>query len=234
MLRVSIHSSDAKGVNAGNQLAQLDIAYAKLGPIADYVVGIAIRGVGEVEPDKVVNYPRWAGSVWDLVARALTRILFRADQAPAGREPDRRCAYATKLCAIVERISPEGPLAEVASVEILQAAGQRGVYTARFDEDILGPREATFAYGMKSLSHPELLLRAICHAYFGKDTLGPRPKLILPATMKVKGEELFDVESLSEPARTGLLRYRGINYPAVAPPDPLVPAQMYVNFLSRG
>jgi hypothetical protein len=234
MLRVSLHSSDAKGVNAGNQLAQLDIAYAKLGPIADYVVGIAIRGVGEVEPDKVVNYPRWAGSVWDLVARALTRILFRADQAPEGRVPDRRCAYATKLCAIVERISPEGPLAEVASVEILQARGQRGMYTARFDEDILGAREATFAYGMKSLSHSELLLRAICHAYFGKDTLGPRPKLILPPTMKVEGEELFDIESLAEPARTGLLRYRGFNYPMVSPPNPLVQAQVYVDFLSRG
>lgn len=56
MLRVSVHSSDATGINVGNQLAQLDIAYAKLGPIADYVVGIAIRGVGEVTPDKLVRY----------------------------------------------------------------------------------------------------------------------------------------------------------------------------------
>lgn len=234
MLRVSIHGSDAKGINAGNQLAQLDIAYAKLGPIADYVVGIAIRGVGEVAPDKVVNYPRWAGSVWDLVARALTRLLFRADQAPASRTPDRRCAYATKLCAIVERMSPEGPMAEIANVEILQAGGKRGMYLARFDEDILGAREATFAYGLKSLSHPELLLRAICYAYFGKDTLGSRPKLILPPTMKVNGDELFDIESLSEPARTGFLRYRGINFPMVAAPDPLVSGQAYVDFLSRG
>lgn len=234
MLRVSIHSSDAKGINAGNQLAQLDIAYAKLGPVADYVVGIAIRGVGEVAPDKVVNYPRWAGSVWDLVARALTRLLFRADQAPPGRTPDRRCAYTTKLCAIVERVSPEGPYAEVANVEILQSGGKRGMYLARFEEDILGTREATFAYGLKSLSYPELLLRAICHAYFGKDTLGPRPTLILPPTMKVNGEEVFDAESLREPARTGFLRYRGINYPMAAAPDPLVPGQVYADFLSRG
>ncbi|OSZ71556.1 hypothetical protein [Hydrogenophaga sp. IBVHS1] len=234
MLRVSIHSSDAKGINAGNQLAQLDIAYAKLGPIADYVVGIAIRGVGAVEPDRVANYPRWAGSVWDLVARALTRLLFRADQAPPGRAPDRRCAYTTKLCAIVERISPEGPLAEVANVEILQAGGKRGMYLARFEEDILGTREASFAYGLKSLSYPELLLRAICHAYFGKDTLGPRPSLILPPTMKVDGIEVFDVESLSEPARTGFLRYRGFYLPLSSAPDPLVPGQAYVDFLSRG
>lgn len=234
MLRISIHSSDAKGINAGNQLAQLDIAYARQAPVADYVVGIAIRGVGEVEPDKVLNYPRWAGSVWDLVARALTRLLYRADEAPPGRTPDRRCAYTTKLCAIVERVSPEGPYAEVANVEILQAGGKRGMYLARFEEDILGKREATFAYGLKSLSYPELLLRAICHAYFGKDTLGPRPALILPPTMKVNSEEVFDVESLREPARTGFLRYRGFYYPRAEAMNPLVSSQTYVDFLSRG
>lgn len=234
MLRVSIHGCDAANIKAGNQLAQLDIAYAKQGPFADYAVSIAIRGVGEVEPDMVVNYPRWAGSVWDLIARALTRLLFRADQAPPGVTPDRRCAYATKLCAIVERVSPEGPLAEVANVEILQAGKQRGVYLARFDEDILGRREATFAYGLKSLSYPELLLRAICHAFYGKDTLGPRPRLILPVTMNVGNKDVFDIESLGEPARTGFMRYRGENYPLVEALNPLVPSETYVGFLSKG
>lgn len=57
MLRVSIHSSDAMGIHAGNKFAQLDIAYAKQPPVADCAVDIAIRSVGEVQPDKVLNYP---------------------------------------------------------------------------------------------------------------------------------------------------------------------------------
>jgi hypothetical protein len=172
--------------------------------------------------------------VWDLVARALTRILYRADQAPPSPTPDRRCAYATHLCAVVEKSTQDCRSVELATVEIAQVPQQRGVYNVLFKEDILGERSASFSYGLKSLLAPDLLLRAICWAYFGKDTLGERPALILPASVKINGVDLFDANALPEPAKTGFHRYRGGNFPAANAPAQMAQAEDYVSFLMRG
>ena len=96
MLRVLIHSGHLGTRNPGNLLATLDIAYQRQDAWSDYTVAFSHKGTGSVETDEVKQYPRWAGSMWDLVARALTRILYRKDQAPPSPTPDRRCAYATK------------------------------------------------------------------------------------------------------------------------------------------
>lgn len=92
MLKVYIHSGTLGTRSLGNQLAIVDIAYAKRHYLADYAVAMTMKGAGEVKPDMVTNYPRWSGSVWDLVARALTRILYRGDTCPPTKYVDRRCA----------------------------------------------------------------------------------------------------------------------------------------------
>lgn len=234
MLRVLLHSGHLATRNSGNLMATLDIAYRKQEAWSDYSLALSIKGTGTVKTDEITGYPRWAGSVWDLVARGLTRILYRADQAPASPPPDRRCAYATRLCAVVEKSTGDSRGVELATVEISQVGKQRGVYTAIFKEDILGDRSASFAYGLKSLLAPDLLLRAICWAYFDKDGLGDTPHLILPPSVKINGVDLFDANALPEPAKTGFLRHRGGNFPLANALPPMAKAEDYVAFLMRG
>lgn len=234
MLRVHLHTGDLGARSPGNQLAVLDIAYAHKTALADYLVGMVARGQGEVEPDYLRRYPRWSGSLWDLTARALTRVLYRADQAPEAPEPDRRCAYATRLCAVVERVTLDGAGVELGWASIAQRGRERGYYTVVLEEDILGQHSGEFAYGSKRLDARDLLLRAINWALFGKPTLGPAPALILPPTLCIDGEDRFHVQALQEPARTGFERYRATSLPAVAVAEPLARAQDYVDFLMQG
>jgi len=232
MLKVYIHAGGPKERNEGNVLAILDIAYAKQEAYSNYAVGFAWKGVGAVQQDSLTDYPRWAGSLWDLVARGLTRILYRADQAPPVAQPDRRCAYATRLCAFIEKSTSSDRGIELGMAQIFQVPGQRGTYNAVFTEDILGIRSAEFTYGLKSLNPADLLLRAICWAYFDQDVLGPRPSLILPASIKMDGVDKFDVNALAEPAKTGFQRFMG-SY-AMNAPQTLAKAEDYVRFLMRG
>lgn len=231
MIRVVMFTGDLANRNPGKQLAVLDVAYAKKGHLSNYLVAMSLRGVGEVAPDFVVNYPRWSASLWDLTARALTRILYRADQAPGLAEPDRRCAYATQVCAIIEKATLTERGVELGTVEIAQKSGLRGHYTASFTEDIMGAREAHFQYGLKSLNPADLLLRAICWALYDQDTLGPRPKLMIPPTLQLDGADHFHLESLAEPAKTGFLRYMGDRSSADKVMSPMPAAKDYVRFL---
>lgn len=146
---------------------------------------------------------------------------------------DKRCAYATKMCAAVQAMKDDGRGTEIATVELLQPGRARGSYVATFHEDILGPRKGEFDYGCKILNPADLLLRAICHALWGNELLGRRPGLILPATMTVDGTDVFDLQALAEPARTGFTRHRANNVP-LAKPEQMPKAQDYANFLMRG
>ncbi len=231
MLHVFLHAGTLDERNPGNQLAVLDIAYAKRSYMADYHVSLQAKGYGEVRKELLKGYPRWSGSLWDLAARALTRTIYEADDAPPVRHVDRRCAYATKLCVAIFRSTRDDQGHEIATGEIVQTA-KRGVYAVNLEEEILGRRSATFAYGTKNLVHVDLLLRALCWALFDKETLGRRPALILPPAIKVDGTERFDVEHLEEPARTGFDRYRGLARGAEL--DPMPKAEDYVRFLTGG
>lgn len=75
------------------------------------------------------------------------------------------------MCAVIEGTTAAHRGRELGTVEILQNVGQRGTYTATFTEDILGPKVAQFDYGTKGLNTADLLLRAVCHALYGQDTL---------------------------------------------------------------
>ncbi len=233
MLKLTLHAGGLASRSANNKLASIDIAYARRAAMADYLVALNQQGMGEKAPNVLKYYPRWSASLWDLAARAITRVLYDADEAPPAGTPDHRCAYATQLCAGIERVLANERGAELATVEIAQVGRKRGVYTASFDEDILGKRSADFSYGRKALDPVDLLLRAICWTLFGKDTLGPRPPLLLPATMKVDGKDLFDVSALAEPARTGFMRFMAEFRSAAQEPLPLCNAEDYVRFLMK-
>ncbi|MBS0372872.1 MAG: hypothetical protein JSS57_27160 [Proteobacteria bacterium] len=236
MLKVSIHTGDLNERSFANQLGVLDIAYAKQAALSDYAVAMSLRGSGELEPGLLQQYPRWASSLWDLTARALTRILYHADQAPSAGKPDRRCAYATRLCAVIERSTANDTGLELGTVEIRQIGRQRGLYVASFEEDILGSRVGEFEYGRKVLNPADLLLRAICWTYFGNDVLGPRPALILPPSIRMEGVDCFHIESLSEPARTGFRRFlaESDNACPASSLGGLSRAEDYVRFLMKG
>ena len=233
MLKISLHCGSMATRNPGNQLMVLDIAYAKQDVLSDYLVAMTLKGVGEVAPDHVRDYPRWSASLWDLTARALTRVLYRANQAPKSAPPDRRCAYATRLCAVIERSTMSEQGVELAYAEIAQTGNQRGVYSVHLDEDILGEHSGQFAYGLKALNPADLFLRAICAGLYDADVLGPMPHLIVPPTLSRDGVDHFHVEALAEPAKTGFQRYRSV-YPSALAPDPFPAFEDYVRFLLKG
>ncbi len=232
MLKVSIHAGLLAERTPQNQIGVVDIAYQKRAALADYVVAMQLSGRGELAPDALANYPRWAGSLWDLTARAITRVLYHSDEAPPVERIDRRCAYATKLCAVIQKLTADERGMQLATAEILQPGMARGSYEASFQEDLLGSRKASFEYGCKVLNPADLLLRAICHALWGRDTLGPRPSLILPPSIRIDGEERFDIQALAEPARTGFTRHRAMMAP-LAKPEQMPKAQDYVDFLLK-
>lgn len=97
---------------------------------------------------------------------------------------------------------------EVGTVEILQDGPRRGVYTATFDEDVMGARSVHFEYGCKALNPAELLMRAICWAYHDTDVIGPVPKLVLLPALKIDSTERFHLAALDEPALTEFQRYQ--------------------------
>ncbi|MBC7500580.1 MAG: hypothetical protein H7315_08785 [Herminiimonas sp.] len=233
MLRVSIHAGDIEERCTANQLAVLDIAYDDVAALATYVVALKMRGTGSIAQAKLEKYPRWAGSIWLLVARSICQVLYRKNQLPPSSKVDKRCAYATRICAVVERATASDHAVELGRVEISQRRNKRGCYTATFDEDILGARTADFDYGCKALNHSELLMRAICWAYYGADTFGPDPALIIPPTMMVGGVLRFHVAALAEPAMTGFRRY--LDSGTVDCDDNDLPnAELYAIFLANG
>lgn len=234
MLRVTLYAGALDAINPGKILATLDIGYLKLEALANYAVTLNVSSSGVAKVESLNGYPRWSGSVWDLVARALTRALFGADQAPAAPVPDRRCAYATGMCAVIEKTTNQQRAVKLATAEIIQSGKKRGVYTATFAEDILGTKTAEFAYGHKTLNHSDLFLRAICYAYFGKGTLGQRPSLYIPGTMTINKVEWFDAYSLPEPTRTGFLRFQGVDSAGGEQASQLVKMDDYAHFVMRG
>lgn len=233
MLKITLHSGSLDERTVANQLAVLDIAYHRKAALADYLVALSLRGTGEIAPAIVTQYPRWSTGLWDLIARALAQVLYRADHIPPSAPPDRRCAYATRICASIERLTANEHGLELGTVEILQTA-KRGRYTALFDEDVFGTRNAEFEYGCKAMNPAELLLRAICWTYFDTDVLGPKPALILPPSMAIEGVQRFHVAALDEPAMSGFQRYQAAGHVKVdAGMEGLPRAEDYVLFLMK-
>lgn len=230
MLKVSIHAGLLNERKPENVMASVDIAYQKKEALADYLIASTVRQEGERKPQVLTNYPRWSGSLWDLAARALARSIYGEAKVPPSATPDKRCAYATRLCAVIEHHTKDERSQLLGHAELWQQGPARGVYTVALEEDILGKREARFEYGAKRLDALDLVMRGLCWALFQQDTPGPRPQLILPTCIRVADEDRFDVASLAEPARSGFARYLAATRPTVAPTE-WASAKDYVQFL---
>ncbi len=237
MLKVYIHGGPLSGATEPNRLAVLDVAYTQLRDIASYVAVLSLKDVGAISPAFVLNYPRWAGSIFDLVARALTQCLYRRDQPFAFGAVAKRPAFADAVCAIVEKWDNRGQRGKVlGTVEIRRHKRSRTQYTAQLEEDILGRHKATvFTYGPEVLNGADLVLRSICWTLHKCETLGPKPAPFVPALRDKGGVPHIALWDLPEPAKTGLIRHLGMpvhRQLRLPTPEPvLVPAETYIAFL---
>ncbi|MGF6413613.1 hypothetical protein [Paraburkholderia sp. MM5482-R1] len=82
MLRITIELLPGGREDGKRVIATADIARVSGGALADYRVALddaVLRQVGERAT--VRGYPRWAGSVWDLVARCVAAALNQGREA---------------------------------------------------------------------------------------------------------------------------------------------------------
>ncbi|MEX3982147.1 hypothetical protein AB4Y45_24575 [Paraburkholderia sp. EG287A] len=85
MLRVTVELFPGGRESEKHVIATADIARVSDGALADYRVTLEDAVLGEVGERAVVrSYPRWADSVWDLVARGISAALNQdAEALPA-------------------------------------------------------------------------------------------------------------------------------------------------------
>jgi hypothetical protein len=85
MLRITVELLPGGREREKRVIATADIARVSDGPLADYRVALQDAVLGEIgERAMVRSYPRWAGSVWDLVARGIAAALNQdAEALPA-------------------------------------------------------------------------------------------------------------------------------------------------------
>lgn len=236
MLKVSLHSSVLAEATAANKMGWLDIAYKRLAGLADYRAVLFMQGQGTVAEATITDYPRWSGSVFDLVARAIAVALQRKEELPAP-PAQRRCAYARVMSLAVEHVGVAGPVPKrrLGTLDIRMT--RRGRYEAVMQEDIFGHRTASaILYAPKVLIAWQLAAYAIAHCLTGMPALPARPPLALPPTREREGKPAIALQSLPQPARTGFLRWlRGVrqykDLDGSADALDVVPADEYARFL---
>ncbi|MBS4037726.1 MAG: hypothetical protein KGZ46_06205 [Hydrogenophaga sp.] len=208
MLKVFLHNGAPAAVSQFNQLGRLDIGYEKLDIHADYKAVLRATGLGEFPPAVLQAYPRWTASVWDLVMRMIALCIHREEAFPA-LDVTRRGAFAQNLTAIVEHW-PDGlefGRATVGTAHI-RMTRRRGRYVATFEDDILGAQTSIeFAHTPDALMPWDLLARAYAWASHGRATMPARPALYMPIPFEEDGEVYVSVDTVREPARTGLFRW---------------------------
>lgn len=237
MLKVTLHAGCSTKATFLNCLGWLELRYDKLAPIATYQGLLVAHGTGAMEPVAIENYPRWSGSLWALVARALALSLNRKLELGEEPPPASRCAFATALSAVIEHW-PSGPRPHrrrLGALEVVQA-GRRGQYRAHLTEDILDTESSpTFTYTPVRLTHWALALRGCAWALTGRSALPAVPAFIAPETIQVDGKPMLPIGRLLEPARTGFLRWLATEgrepIVDVEGTTGLVPEGWYVEFL---
>lgn len=238
MLKVFLHNGPLDQANSFNQLGRLDIGYESLDIHADYKAVLRMPGVGELPPAQLNGYPRWTASVWDLVMRATAMCIHREEVLPH-LEVTRRGAFAHRLSAIVEHW-PDGleyGRSAVGTAEI-RMLRRRCRYVATFEDDILGAKTSVeFSHTPDVLMHWDLLARAYAWTSHGQPSMPPRPTLYMPIPYQEDGQVVVCVDTVREPARTGLSRWmltKGVS-PFVVPAlsCPCIKEADYVRFLQR-
>lgn len=82
MLRVTVELRPGGGESGRRVLATADIARIKSGAHADYEVMLREDVLGDVGSGVISEYPRFAATVWDLVARSIATALSGGEELP--------------------------------------------------------------------------------------------------------------------------------------------------------
>ena len=215
MLRLSIHSGPLSGISRFNRLDWLDIGYEKLKREADYKVVLFKVGEGVTPPVRLARYPRWSGSNWDLVARAIALCLSREFGRPQEKilpvvPGGKKYAFVQAMSAVLQHIPNSGlGVRQLGTIDILHDQFSDAVYGAQIEEEFLPTKTPEqFLFAPKFLRPAELVMRAVLMGLSGNiDALPPRPKLMEPAIEIIGAVPHVVVEQLPEPARTGFRRW---------------------------
>ncbi len=240
MLKISLHYATPSTINERNVLGRLDIAYARLDATADYKALMFITGVGEQAPIRLEKYPRWSASIWDLVARVVCLGLSQTEATwPAELPYVRKCAFIDDMTAVIEHC-PDGDdtrRAVVATAHV-RRSHRKGHYTAVFTSDLHAPMQSTvFTHTPLGLTPWDLLTRAYAWTVHERFELPPRPLLYTPIPVQQGDQSLVPLETVREPARTGVLRW--LRKCGLAPTTlngvsgPCVTEAQFVEFLRR-
>lgn len=210
MLKLSLHASTPRGINPQNRIGSLDVAYEKLAARADYKALMWTAGLGEQAPVQLLNYPRWSASIWDLLVRIVCLATTRKEVIWPADIPNRRSGpYMHDLTALVEHW-PDGMdtrRAVVGKAHVQMCARKRN-YRAVFEDDILGKRSTeVFRHTPVVLNAWDLLARAYGWATTGSPELPPRPDLYKPIPIPMGSHSYVNLDTVSEPARTGCYRW---------------------------
>jgi hypothetical protein len=195
VLSVSLHAGRLAAASFGNRLGWMEVAYAsKPAPLSDYKAAMTTVDEGAFPPADLRRYPRYAASVWDLVARAVAIC-----RTPSGKVAEERLwpvepagsfvPYATALCAIVEIQAggPRGKKRLLATCEITRLPGARGRYEAAFMEDCFDDITIDpFVHRPQRLDHWQLLQAALAWRLAGEEALPPRPFIFQPDPVKTE------------------------------------------------
>jgi len=210
MLKVSLHSSVPTKATAFNVLGRLDIGYEKLAAMADYKALMFTTGIGEQPPVALENYPRWSASVWDLISRFICLTFNRVEAIEPQELPrEGKPAFIENLTAVIEHW-PDGLNQHVATVGTahIRMAKRKGHYWATFESDLQSKLESSlFVHTPLGINPWDLLARAYAWTVHEQFVLPSRPKLCVPLPVQDGDRSLVALDTVPDPARTGLVRW---------------------------
>lgn len=239
MLKVTLHSCAPNRISTFNVLGRMDIAYSTLAAMASYKTITSTFGIGEHEPTELLAYPRWSGSPWDLVSRVACQTFHGAEALPALGAPARRPAFMENLTAVIEHW-PDGLDKCISTIGTahIRGASRKGQYWASFHADALEPQESSlFVHKPAGLNPWDLLARAYAWTVGEQFELPPRPVLCAHIPLQEGPEPLVHLDTIPEPARTGLIRWmhKGQRVYTTAPfvEGDCVTERQFVEFLEK-
>lgn len=120
----------------------------------------------------------------------------------------RRPPYARRMCAVVDQVANavNERTERLCTVEFTCRDG-RGTYDVRVDEAGFAPVAFELSHRPARLVHWRLLMVAICWHLTGTETLPPRPRPSVPATVQLGGETVVRMADVTQPQRAMLYRW---------------------------
>lgn len=82
MLRVTVEIFPGGRESSRRVLATADLTRVKSGSLADYEIVLRDDVLGEIGAGRLNQYPRFAASIWDLVARGISIALAGREELP--------------------------------------------------------------------------------------------------------------------------------------------------------